>query len=59
MCLNVLLCYKCSVELDSEPNVNEDSETGVVCQCDQRDTYYDKQLQKEQFPCGNCKVESK
>ncbi len=55
MCLNVLLCYKCNAELDSEPNVNEDSETGIVCSCGERDTYTDERLQKEQFPkCWNC-----
>ena len=41
MCLNVLLCCKCYEEIDSEPNCNEDSETGIVCTCGQRDTYTD------------------
>jgi len=58
MCLNVLLCYKCYEELDSEPNCNEDSETGIVCTCGQRDTYTDKNFQKL-FPCCNCNEESK
>jgi len=52
MCLNVLLCFKCYEELDSEPNCNEDSETGIVCECGQRDTYFDEQLQQE-YPCPN------
>jgi hypothetical protein len=49
MCLNVLLCCKCYEELDSEPNCNEDSETGIVCTCGQRDTYTDKEKCSE---CG-------
>ena len=56
MCFNVLLCYNCSEELDSEQNINEDSESGIICQCDQRDLYIDKQLQKDLFKCSNCEV---
>ena len=57
MCLNVLLCHKCYAELDSVPNCIEDSWSGIVCPCGERDTYTDKELQNKNYPCWNCEVE--